>query len=155
MCCILLLAQAACAGITATSQDLGSFSFSKGLTAGGSLTVGDTLYRGSDSIINRDPYQLNLNGFLNVNLWGIDMPFSFSYCNTNTTYTQPFNRFKLDPRYKWIHFLVGYNTMQLSRFTISDHDFCGVGMELTSGKWTVAGMYGCLAKAVECHELPS
>ena len=137
------------ADITATSQNLEDFSFKKGLKANGGISLSNDFYMGSDSLVKRDPYAFFLNGNLNLNLWGIAMPFSFSLSNTHRSYTQPFNRFKLDPRYKWVHLLVGTNVMSLNRYTLSDHDFTGVGVELTPGKWNVSAMYGRLNKAVE------
>lgn len=137
------------ADITTTSQRLDDFSFKKGLKVNGGLSFANNFYAGSDSLVKRDPYAFYLNGNLNLNLWGIGMPFSFSLSNTQKSYTQPFNRFKLDPRYKWVHLLVGTNVMNLNRYTLSDHSFTGVGVELTPGKWNISGMYGRLKKAVE------
>ena len=141
------------ADITTTSQNLDEFSFKKGLKANGGISFSNDFYAGSDSLVNRDPYAFFLNGNLNVNLWGIAMPFSFSLSNTQMSYTQPFNRFKLDPRYKWVHLLVGTNVMSLGKYTLSDHDFNGVGVELTPGKWEISGMFGRLNKAVEYDPL--
>lgn len=137
------------AQITATSQRLDEFSFKKGLKVNGGLSFSNDFYAGSDSLVKRDPYAFFLNGNLNFNLWGIGMPFSFSVSNTQKTYTQPFNRFKLDPSYKWVHLLIGTNVMNLSRYTLSDHDFTGIEVELTPGNWNISGMYGRLNKAVE------
>lgn len=144
---------AAQADITSTSQNLDEFSFKKGLKANGGISFSNDFYAGSDSLVVRDPYAFYLNGNLNLNLWGIGMPFSFSLSNTQRSYTQPFNRFKLDPRYKWVHLLVGTNVMSLSPYTLSDHDFNGIGVELTPGKWEVSAMYGRLNKAVEYDPL--
>jgi hypothetical protein len=137
------------ADITTTSQNLDDFSFKKGLKANGGISFSNDFYAGSDSLVKRDPYAFYLNGNLGLNLWGVAMPFSFSLSNTHRSFTQPFNRFKLDPRYKWVHLLVGTNVMSLGKYTLSDHDFNGVGVELTPGKWEISGMYGRLNKAVE------
>lgn len=143
------------ADISTTHQDLDEFSFKKGVKANGGLSFKNSFFAGSDSLVNRDPYAYYLNGNLNLNLWGISMPFSFSLSNTQKSYTQPFNRFKLDPSYKWVHLLVGTNTLEMSKYTLSDHDFHGVGLELTPGKWNISGMYGRLKKAVEFDPLVS
>lgn len=137
------------ADITTTSQDLEEFSFKKGLKTSGGLSFSNDFYAGSDSLVSRDPYAFYLNGNLNFNLWGISMPFSFSFSNTQKSFTQPFNRFKLDPRYKWVHLLIGTNVMSLGKYTLSDHDFNGVGVELTPGNWEISGMWGRLNKAIE------
>ena len=146
---LLFSVMTAHADITTTSQNLDEFSFKKGLKVNGGLSLSNDLYMGSDSLVSRDPYAFYLNGNLNLNLWGISMPFAFSLSNTQKSYTQPFNRFKLDPRYKWVHLLLGTNVMSLGKYTLSDHDFNGVGVELTPGNWEISGMFGRLNKAIE------
>lgn len=146
---LLFYVMSAHADISTTSQDLDEFSFKKGFKTNGGLSFSNEFYAGSDSLVKRDPYAFYLNGNLNMNLWGIGMPFSFSFSNTQRSYTQPFNRFKLDPRYKWVHLLIGSNVMSLSKYTLSDHDFNGVGVELTPDNWEISAMYGRLNKAVE------
>lgn len=150
---VLLSIATSFAQITSTSQNLDEFSFKKGFKASGGLSFSNDFYVGSDSLVSRDPYAFYLNGNLNMNLWGISLPFSFSLSNTQRSYTQPFNRFKLDPRYKWVHLLVGTNVMSLGKYTLSDHDFNGVGVELTPGKWQISGMWGRLNKAIEFNPL--
>ena len=137
------------ADVTTTSQNLDDLSFKKGLKVNGGLSFTNNFYKGSDSLVLRDPYAFYLNGNLNVNLWGVSMPFSFMYSNTQKSYTQPFNRFKLDPRYKWVHLLIGTNVLEMSKYTLSDHLFTGVGVELTPGNWNISGMYGRFNKAIE------
>ncbi|MEE1261192.1 MAG: hypothetical protein U0K66_13595 [Paludibacteraceae bacterium] len=150
---VVMSAMSCFADISTTHQQLDEFSFKKGVKASGGLSLTNNFYAGSDSLVNRDPYAFYLNGSLNINLWGISMPFSFSLSNTQKSYTQPFNRFKLDPSYKWVHLLIGTNTLEMSKYTLSDHDFCGVGVELTPDKWNISAMYGRLNKAVEYDPL--
>lgn len=152
---VVMSAMSCFADISTTRQQLDDFSFKKGMKVNGSLSLTNNFYAGSDSLVNRDPYAFYLNGGLNINLWGISMPFSFSFSNTQKSYTQPFNRFKLDPSYKWVHLLIGTNTMEMSKYTLSDHDFCGIGVELTPEKWNISAMYGRLKKAVEYDPIVS
>lgn len=139
--------------ISSTSQNLDGFSVKKGVKASGGLTFSNDFYAGSDSLVVRDPYAFYLSGNLNLNVFGIELPFGFSLSNTQRSFLQPFNRFQLNPRYKWAHLLLGTNVMSLSKYTLSDHDFCGVGVELTPGKWSVSAMYGRLRKAIEFNPI--
>lgn len=137
------------AQISSTAQKLDGFSFKKGLSIGGGLTLSNEFFMGSDSLVLRDPYAFYLNGNLNINLWGIDMPFSFSLSNTERSFTQPFNRFRLNPSYKWARLILGTSNLNYSKYTLAGHDINGVGFELTPGKWYVSAIYGRLKKAVE------
>lgn len=142
-----------CVGVEA--QDLDQLSTKKGLTVSGSFNFNNTFYSGSDSLIKRDPYMMVLNGNLNLNLWGFEMPFSFSYTNSSKSYTQPFNKFKFAPKYKWMKLYFGSTSMNFSQYTLAGHDFRGVGMELTPGNWYIGAMYGRLVKEVEYDPIES
>lgn len=136
-----------------SGQDLDQISVKKGVTASGGLSFNNTFYSGSDSLIKRDPYVYTLCGDLNVNVMGVDLPFSFALSNTSKEYTQPFNRFQLAPKYKWVKLYLGQSALNFSPYTLAGHDMRGVGMELTPGKWYIGATYGRLNKAVEYDSL--
>ena len=141
------------AQVSATSQNLDGLSFKKGLKAGGNFSFTNTFYNGSSDMVYREPYVYYLNAGLDVNLWGISMPLSFSYSNTNKSYTQPFNRFKLAPSYKWVRFHFGSSSLNYSKYTLAGHQFDGAGVELTPNKWYISAMYGRFVKAIEYDPL--
>lgn len=141
------------AQISTTRQNLDGFSFKKGFKVNGGLSFQNEFYQGSDSLVIRDPYAFYLNGNLNLNLWGIDMPFSFSLSNTQRSFTQPFNRFRIDPSYKWVHLLVGSHSLTYSPYTMAGHQINGVGVELTPKNWDISAFYGRLNKAIEYDPL--
>ena len=120
----------------------------KGIKATGGINISNIVYSTSDTVKRRDPYQLILSGNLNLNLFGYDAPFSFTYSNSQRSYTQPFNRMSFTPRYKWIKAYVGHTSMSFSPYTLSGHSFKGAGVELTPGNWRLALMGGQLKKAV-------
>lgn len=123
--------------------------FKKGFSASGGLNFSNTFYTGSDSLIKRDPYVYTLTGTLNLNYAGVDLPFSFALSNTSANYTQPFNRFQIAPKYKWVRLYLGSTSMTFSPYTLAGHDFRGVGVELTPNNWYIGAMYGRFLKAVE------
>ena len=135
------------------AQNIDAISYKKGLKLSGGLNFANTFYAGSDSLIKRDPYVYYLTANLNLNTFGFDMPFSFSYSNTSKNYTQPFNRFQFAPKYKWAKLYVGSTSMNFSQYTLAGHQFSGAGVELTPGKWHIAGMYGRLLKPIEYDPL--
>lgn len=141
------------AQISSTRQNLDDFSLKKGVTANGGISFSNELFKGSDSLVTRDPYSFYLNGNLNINVCGIAMPFSFSLSNTQRSFMQPFNRFKLDPSYKWVHLLLGTSSLSYSPYTLAGHTISGAGVELTPGNWYISGIYGRLKKAVEYDPL--
>lgn len=146
---IFLVGLLTLAGLWANAQDLDQISLKKGVKASGGLSFNNTFFNSNDSMVNRDPYVYTLCGDLNVNVAGIDLPFSFAITNTDKNYTQPFNRFQLAPKYKWVKLYLGQTALNFSPYTLAGHDMRGVGVELTPGKWYIGATYGRLNKAVE------
>lgn len=137
----------------ADAQDLGSMGFKNGIKATGGINISNIFYHTSDSISRRDPFQYILSGNINLNLFGYVAPFSFTYSNSQRSYTQPFNRLSFTPQYKWIKAYIGYTSMSFSPYTLSGHSFKGGGVELTPGNWRLALMAGQLKKAIEYNPL--
>lgn len=126
-----------------------NINFKQKPTVSGGLSFNNTFFNGSDSLIKRDPYMFTLCGSLNVNLFGVALPFSFALSNTSKSYSQPFNRFQVAPKYKWVRLYLGSTAMTFSPYTLAGRDFRGVGVELTPNNWFIGAMYGRFAKAVE------
>jgi len=134
--------------LTASSQALDQLGVKKGVTMNGSVSTSFTGYKANGIESRRDPLAWYLNGNINMNLFGYDMPFSFSYSNQGRNYSQPFNQFRFAPSYKWARAYVGTTSMTFSNYTLAGHMFNGVGLELTPQKWRISAMYGTLLKAV-------
>lgn len=125
----------------------------RGIKATGGINLSNIFYNTNDSVARRDPYQFILTGNLNLNIFGYDAPFSFTFSNSQRSYTQPFNRLTFNPQYKWIRLYVGNACMSFSPYTLSGHSFKGAGVELTPGNWRFALMGGRLKKAIEYDPL--
>lgn len=130
------------------SQDLSQLGVNKSVKLNGSINLSAIGYQAYGIPQRRDPFNWFVTGNVNVNLFGYNAPFSFSYSNANSSYSQPFNQFSFAPQYKWVKTYIGYNAMTFSRYTLAGHVFLGGGVELTPGKWRLAAMYGRLKQAV-------
>jgi hypothetical protein len=119
------------------------------VTVSGGVNYNGIFYS-SDGIPNRrPPYSWFFNGNLNVNILDVNLPFTYSYSNLSSKYSQPFNMTGCAPTYKWVKTYIGYTSMNFSNYTLAGHIFSGAGFELTPKKWKISGMYGRLNKAVE------
>lgn len=139
--------------ITSEAQDLEGMGFDKGLKVAGGINIAGIVYNSNDSVNRRDPFQMILTGNLNLNMFGYETPFSFTYSNSQRSYTQPFNRFSFSPRYKWVKAYLGRTSMTFSPYTLSGHSFTGAGFELTPGNWRFALMGGQMKKAIDHDQL--
>lgn len=143
----------ACSG--ASGQDLSTLGKNKPFDYGGSLSINQrSAYRQTGRYV---PYAMYISGRANLSVYGIALPFSFSYTNQRISYSQPFsfNRFGAQPSYKWVKAYVGYNSMTFSPYSLSGHQFLGAGLELTPPQSGLkfSAMYGRLVKRVEWDSL--
>jgi len=135
------------------AQNLEEISLDKGVKINGSLNLNTIGYWAHGIENRRDPFNWFFTGTVNINAFGYNAPFSFSYSNANKSYSQPFNQFSFAPQYKWVRAYIGYNSMTFSNYTLAGHVFLGGGVDLTPGKWRVSAMYGRLKKAVPIDPL--
>ncbi|MGB2845938.1 MAG: hypothetical protein WBB93_00115 [Saprospiraceae bacterium] len=86
---------------------------------------------------------------LQFDIAGIQAPFSFLYSNGNSIYHLPAYTFAgISPTYKWGTVHLGDRSLELSPYTLSGHQFRGIGLELKPGRFRFTGMYGRLKRAV-------
>jgi len=120
-----------------------------GVKLSGGISANQVFYYSDGINARRDPYNYFLSGNATLSLYGITMPFSFSFSNQRFSYGQPFNIVGLSPRYKWITAHIGWRSMTFSPYTLNGHRFFGAGVEIEPIKgWKTSAMYGQLLKAV-------
>ncbi len=132
------------------SQDLSQIGKAKLFKLTGGVAGNAIFYEGQS---NREPFTYFLTGNVNLNISGIyNIPFSFSYSNQKFQNTNPFsfNRLSIHPSYKWVTTHIGDVSMTFSPYTLSGHQFTGVGVDLTPGsRFKMSAMYGRLLKESE------
>lgn len=119
------------------------------VTVSGGFNYNGIFYNAQGMPNRRPPYSWFFNGNLNISILDVSLPFTYSYSNLSSSYTQPFNMAGCAPSYKWIKTYLGYTSMNFSSYTLAGHVFLGAGAELTPGNWKIAAMYGRLKKAIE------
>ncbi|UZO79832.1 outer membrane beta-barrel family protein [Aquimarina sp. ERC-38] len=131
-------------------QNLEQIGKAKLFTFTGGVAANSVFYNGE---ANRDPFTYFLSGNVNLNISGVyNLPFSFSYSNQKFNSSNPFsfNRLSIHPSYKWITAHIGDISMSFSPYTLSGHQFTGVGADLApEGPLQFSFMYGRLLKESE------
>lgn len=139
--------------LVAFSQDLGKIGKSDLFKLTGGVAANMVYYEGDS---NRDPFTYILSGNVNVNISEVyNIPFSFSYSNAKFQKNNPFsfNRLSIHPSYKWVTAHLGDVNMTFSPYTLSGHQFTGIGFDLSPGdKFKVSVMYGTLLKEREYEQ---
>jgi len=118
----------------------------------GGVSANAVFYDGTNAA--RDPFTWVLSGNVNFSFFNqFNLPFSFNFNNLGGNYTYPTmpNRLSIHPSYKWITGHIGDVSMSFSPYTLSGHQFTGVGVDLApeSVPLKVSVMYGRLLKATE------
>lgn len=120
------------------------------VTLSGGVSVNQIAYASSGIEGRRDPYNYFVSGSLNLNMYGLSLPFGFTYSNQESSFRQPFNQFSIHPTYKWITGHFGFTSMSFSPYTLNGHIFEGGGLDVRPGaKWQIGAMYGRLQRAVQ------
>jgi hypothetical protein len=119
----------------------------------GGINASSVFYTGNAGS-GREAFNYFINGNVAFSIYGVTVPASFSFTNRGFSYQYRFpnlpNRLSLHPKYKWITGHIGDVAMTFSPYTLSGHQFSGVGFDLTPrGNWKYSVMYGRLQRAVE------
>lgn len=109
----------------AFGQDLANLKNEKPVSVSGSLGGSFLGYSASGIAARRDPFFWQLNGTLNISLYGVDIPLSATFSQLNRRFPQPFNQFGLSPRYKSVTAHLGYRNLEFSPYTLSGNVFLG------------------------------
>lgn len=132
------------------SQNLEKIGKSSILKLTGGIGVNSVFYSGDS---NREPFTYFLSGNVNLNISDVyNIPLSFSYSNSKFQTNNPFsfNRLSLHPSYKWVTAHIGDVNMSFSPYTLSGHQFTGLGLDLSpKGNFKISLMYGVLLKERE------
>ena len=124
----------------------------------GSISARATLFSSRPSEA-RQSFTYQLTGAVNLSLYELlNIPLSFNLNNYGANFSYPSlpNRLSLHPSYKWAKAHIGDVSMSFGPYTLNGHQFTGLGVELSPGKWQVSAMAGRLLKRVDADpNIPS
>ena len=128
------------------------------LKISGSISARTTLFSSQPSEA-RQSFTYQLTGAVNLSLYELlNIPLSFNLNNYGANFSYPSlpNRLSLHPSYKWAKAHIGDVSMSFGPYTLNGHQFTGLGVELSPGRWQVSAMAGRLLKRVDADpNIPS
>ena len=128
------------------------------LKISGSISARATLFSSLPSEA-RQSFTYQLTGSVNLSLYELlNIPLSFNLNNYGANFSYPSlpNRLSLHPSYKWAKAHIGDVSMSFGPYTLNGHQFMGLGVELSPGRWQVSAMAGRLLKRVDADpNIPS
>lgn len=139
-------------------EEVLNFRKKKPIKISGSIAT-NTTYFSANQKQSRQNFTYQLTGSVNISLYELlNIPLSFNLNNygANMSYPSLPNRLSLHPSYKWIKAHIGDVSMSFSPYTMNGHQFTGLGLELTPGKWQISAMGGRLLRRVDFNpEMPN
>lgn len=129
------------------AQVISDFAKSDPLIITGAVGTQNTYHYSSVGDGYASPLSNTLYANLNVNLYGISMPFSFYYSNSTTSFSYPQFSFNLTPQYKNWTGHIGQSNMAFSNYVLN-MSWNGVGLEYNSDRMRVGAFYGILRQAI-------
>ncbi len=135
------------------AQDLGNLKNSKKFKMSGSISLGSFFYNSKGIDARQSPYGYSLGANLNFRIYGISVPFYASFNEQGGAFQHPFNRYGISPKYKWIRLHLGWRSMNMSEFSLSNTTFLGAGVELTPGRFRFSAMYGKLKQSAALENI--
>ena len=134
-------------------QDLSNIKDEKPFKMSGNISLGSFFYNANGIDARQQPFGYSLGANLNFNIYGIAIPFYASFNEQGGAFQHPFNRYGISPRYKWIQAHIGWRSMSMSQFSLSNTTFLGGGLELKPGKFRFAAMYGKVKQPAELQNI--
>lgn len=139
-------------------EEVLAFRKKKPFKISGSISARATLFSSQPSEA-RQSFTYQLTGAVNLSLYELlNIPLSFNLNNYGANFSYPSlpNRLSLHPSYKWAKAHIGDVSMSFGPYTLNGHQFTGLGVELSPGKWQVSAMAGRLLKRVDADpNIPS
>jgi hypothetical protein len=133
-------------GILMCSVSYGQRSQSK-LRIKGSISAGMFhLYSNNIGTLPALGANMNLNSTISYGQFSV--PISASLNNRGTQFANPFHRYGISPRYKWVKIHLGWRQMQFSKYTLSGTPFFGIGIEIDPGILRFSVMHGKLDRRI-------
>lgn len=139
-------------------EEVLAFRKKKPFKISGSISARATLFSSRPSEA-RQSFTYQLTGAVNLSLYELlNIPLSFNLNNYGANFSYPSlpNRLSLHPSYKWVKAHIGDVSMSFGPYTLNGHQFTGLGVELSPGRWQVSAMAGRLLKRVDADpNIPS
>ena len=140
-------------GVTfnASAFDIATIAQSDPLVITGSVGTQNTYYHSSSGNGYSSPFSSSIYANMNINVYGIAMPFSFYYNTDNVSFSHPQFSFNISPTYKGFTLHLGKRSMQFSNY-VYNIPFNGIGLEYQrpggNGGLRLGAFYGTLKNAI-------
>jgi hypothetical protein len=97
----------------------------------------------------RKPYSYSIMAAPIISIYGVQIPFNFTFTEGSKQVTNPFAQFGVNPSWRWIKGYAGWSNMSWSPTTLNGKTFLGIGVEINPSLFRFGAMYGRFNPAVK------
>ncbi|WP_445737583.1 hypothetical protein [Mariniflexile sp.] len=133
----------------AHAQDIQNIANQKPFKISGTIGATTTFFNADGRTSNREPFSWAIQGNPTISIYGVDIPFSFTFSEQQRYFRQPFNQFGLSPTYKWATVHLGHQNLKWLEFSLAGHNFFGGGFEINPKKFRIGAVYGRFLRPIE------
>src|SRR5690606_23879624 len=134
--------------ISLKGQDLSNLKDQAPFRLSGSLDIRAIGYSANGIKPRRSPFTYVLSGSHVLQIYGLQIPVSFSYSEQERRFQQPFNQFGLSPTYKWIKLQGRFRNVSFSPYTLAGSNMLAGAVERTPGKFAMGFRMRRLSRAI-------
>ncbi len=124
------------------AQNLEDFDRTNPLKLSGTFSAGTTVYQAFGIENRRSPLSYFVSANPVISIYGFDIPISFTYRDQQGSISNPFQRYSINPSWRWISAHAGNVSLELHPYVYSGQVIKGGALELTPGKFRFAAAYG-------------
>ncbi|MBP6447785.1 MAG: hypothetical protein KA341_13355 [Saprospiraceae bacterium] len=112
-----------------------------GFAWNGGLT-GGFYFQDASASNNIAAFNYSVGANVNLSYKKLSIPLSYTYRERTGSFSSPFSRLGIAPKYKWVKLYLGHNTLNFNPYILSGMQMNGIGIELSPGKFRVAYLRG-------------
>lgn len=135
-------------GLALHAQDLGNIKQQNPFEITGTASVGVGYYKANSFNSTRRPYAYSIMLAPTISVYGVQIPFNFTFTEGSKSVNNPFAQFGINPYWKWIKGYFGWTNMTWSPTTLSGKTFLGAGIELNPSLFRFGAFYGRMNPAI-------
>jgi hypothetical protein len=132
-----------------TAQDLGNITKQNPFEISGVASASAGYYASSSFNGSRKPYSYSIMLAPTISVYGVQIPFNFTFTEGSKSVNNPFAQFGINPYYKWAKGYFGWTNMTWSPTTLNGKTFLGAGIELNPSLFRFGAFYGIMNPAIK------
>ncbi len=131
------------------AQDLENVSKAAPFEISGTASASLGYYKANSFNSTRKPYSYSVMLAPTISVYGVQIPFNFTFTEGSKSVNNPFAQFGINPYYKWAKGYFGWTNMTWSPTTLNGKTFLGAGIELNPSLFRFGAFYGIMNPAIK------